>query len=105
MTHQAESKMNRKLTGALKVIVLGVVAVFAVGIFAYNGSLHVRRQFSALRDRVETLQEMNADLKNTLYSLTDAKTLGSVALRLGLVVERNPQYLHVGSDPVVAQRN
>jgi cell division protein FtsL len=105
MTHQAESKMNAKLSGVLRVIVLGIVAVFAVGIFAYNGSLSVRRQFTAERNRLDELQILNADLKNKLYSLTDAKTLSSVAIRLGLVVEKNPQYLHVGDGALVAQRN
>jgi cell division protein FtsL len=105
MTHQAETKMNAKLSGALKVVILGIVAVFAVGIFAYNGSLQVRRQFTVLRDRVESLQETNADLKNKLYELTDARTLGDVAIRLGLVVEKNPQYLNVGTSAVVAQRD
>lgn len=105
MTHQAESKMNAKLGGALKVIILGIVAVFAVGIVAYNGSLSVRRQYTALRDRVEQLQTDNAELKNALYELTDAKTLSSVAVRLGLIMEKNPQYLHVGTGAVVAQRN
>ncbi len=103
MTHQTEAKINARLGGALKVIILGIVAVFVIGIVAYNGSLQVRRQFTTLRDRVEELQAQNADLKNKLYALTDAKTLGSVALRSGLVVERNPQYLNVGITPVVAQ--
>lgn len=105
MTHQTETKINAKLSGVLKVVILGLVAVFAVGIFAYNGSLQMRRQFTVLRDRVESLQEINADLKNTLYALTDARTLGDVAIRLGLVVEKNPQYLNVGTSPLVAQRN
>lgn len=95
--------MNAKLGGALKVIILGIVAVFAVGIFAYNGSLQVRREYSALRNRLDVAQEMNADLKNKLYELTDARTLGDVAIRLGLVVEKNPQYLHVGAAALVAQ--
>jgi hypothetical protein len=37
--------------------------------------------------------------------LTDAKTLGGVAVRLGLVVEKNPQYLHVGTGATVAANN
>lgn len=96
--------MNAKLGGVLKVIGVGIIGVFAIGVFAYNGSLGVRREFTHLRDRVEELQALNAELKNHLYELTDAHSLGDVAIRLGLVVEKNPQYLHVG-EAVVAQRD
>lgn len=97
--------MNAKLSGALKVIIVGIAAVFAVGVFAYNGSINARRQFSALRDRVEFSQEENSELKNKVYELIDAKTLGIVAFRLGLIVEKNPQYLNVGTNALVARSN
>lgn len=87
----------------LKLTLVGMCAVSVIGIVAYNASLKVRHQFSALRDRVEELGITNADLKNQLYSLTDSKTLSSVATRIGLVPERNPQYLNVRLGIIVAQ--
>lgn len=104
MTHQAESRMNAKLGGVLKAVGVGIIGVFAIGVFAYNGSLGVRREYAHLQSQVDELQVLNVELKNRLYELTDANSLGDVAIRLGLVVEKNPQYLHVG-EAVVAQRN
>lgn len=94
--------MNHKLGRILRVIAVGLVAVFVIGIVAYNGSLQKRRQLAALEERVEELQTINADLKNQLYELTDGATLGDVAVLMGLVVEKNPQYLHVGTDSLVS---
>lgn len=96
--------MNAKLGGVLKVVGVGIIGVFAIGVFAYNSSLGVRREYAHLQSQVDELQVLNVELKNRLYELTDANSLGDVAIRLGLVVEKNPQYLHVG-EAVVAQRN
>jgi len=104
MTNQA-SKLNSRLNTALRLVILGIGGVFIVGIIAYNGSLSVRTDFNKLRDHVEELQTANADLKNDLYALVDAKTLTSVALRLGLVAEKNPEYLNVREGVILAQRN
>lgn len=97
--------MNTGLGIVFRLVAVSMCAVFVVGIVAYNGMLDVRHQFSALRDRVEKLQTANAELKNDLYALTDAKTLSAVALRLGLVAEQNPQYLNVREGSIIAQRN
>jgi hypothetical protein len=105
MTHQQASQFNARLNVFLRLIILCLCVVFVVGIVAYNGSLNVRHRFSSLQERVETLENENAQLKNNLYTITDTKTLNSVAARLGLVAEKNPSYLNVRSETVIATRN
>ncbi len=101
MTHHT-SKLDARLSAAMRLIGLCLGVVMVIAIVGYNRSLSIRRQFSTMRERVELLQEQNAELKNELYALIDTQSLNAVATRLGLVHEKNPRYLNVLSGITVA---
>ncbi len=62
-------------------------------VFEYNAVASFRAEERKLERAIETASVKNAELKNELYSATDARRLEEVALSSGLVLERNPRYL------------
>ncbi|MEK7512650.1 MAG: hypothetical protein AAB601_00435 [Patescibacteria group bacterium] len=73
-------------------IVLGGGGLFYV--FEYASVVEARSVKKALRAETVTLQVKNADLKNSLYSMTDAASLERLAKDLGLIMEKRPEYLN-----------
>lgn len=87
--HQSKIKFNLKLVlGAALLIIIAIASIHL-----QNSNMALRKAIGALESKIEEIRVANADYKNELYKLLDAKNLTPLIQRLGLVKEVHPRYL------------
>jgi len=70
-----------------------ILMLFAVSnVMLYSKSVSLTHDISQLRNKLDTLQVDNADLKNTLYQKTGSEALEKLAADRGMVQDKNPQW-------------
>lgn len=76
-------------------IALSVGAVGAVigGVFFYNQVVNNNHEVAQQRNELRDVEVKNAELKSALYAMTDTSKVEELAVRRGLVVEKNPEYV------------
>ena len=72
--------------------VSGVVLMLGVALFSYLSLVGLRHDILKTRKSLEELKVANAELKNTYYTFTSNENLEKLALELGLVKDRTPQW-------------
>ena len=79
-------------------IAIGVIMVSGgvLVIGEYNKLVEVRHEVRTLREGMLEGELSQADLKNSLYQITDPNTLQEQAQASALVFEKNPDYLEIG---------
>lgn len=65
-----------------------------VYIYEYNVLADSRFQLKATKQKIASLETVNADLKNAIYKTTDPEKLSVLATESHLVLDKNPQYLN-----------
>ena len=74
-----------------------------VSVFIYNSTINLVRASHDVELTHKTVLTFNAELKNKLYSLLDAKNLRALAEVEGLKKISNPEYFEVKIVPILAK--
>jgi cell division protein FtsL len=78
----------------LFLILIGIVIIAAFwGVYNYNQLVNLRHEIIKRSNDLERIEVSNAELKNSLYLLTDVKNLQKIASERGLIIDKNPQYI------------
>ena len=64
-----------------------------LSIYFYNLNVNLRYQIGLQEKALRQLETANGDLRNQLYQLLDSKSLSAVVEKLGLISDKNPDYL------------
>ncbi len=75
-----------------------------VSVFTYNSTINLARSSHDAELKHKSALTANAELKNKLYSLLDAKNLRKLAELEGLKRVSNPEYFEVKAGVVLAER-
>lgn len=81
----------------IRFLIFLFVVIFAGGVFyvlEYNSLVNARYQVNSLKKQIADASTANADLKNSLYKMTDPVQLDSLAAKYQLTLERRPQYIN-----------
>lgn len=77
------------------------VCIAVWGVFLYNQLVNLRHEVKKQEADISRAEVTNAELKNNLYSIIDAKNLKSSANSQSLILDKNPEYV---KKPLVANR-
>ena len=69
------------------------IAVFLIGVFVYVNKVTLKHDVAKTQTNIERMKVENAELKNRYYEMLDAGNLERVAGELGLVQDKNPQWV------------
>lgn len=94
---------KNKIVFNLPCVALSSILIFmaAFSVFLYNQNVNLRHSVSAGLERLQTLQEQNADFKNKNYTFLDSKNTSELAKQFNLVQDDKPEYLE-GSNAQLA---
>ena len=93
----------KKLNLMLATAVSALIVVALLSLAAYNDTVNLTRGIKMAEREHKATLNLNAELKNELYKLTDIKLLKSAASNGGLVAVTNPEYIEVsGAAPLAA---
>ncbi len=69
------------------------VIVALWGIFLSNQLVDIRHETKSARNDIQKAEVVNAELKNSFYSITDKNSLKAVLNTQTLILEQNPRYV------------
>ena len=93
MTIIQPNRSGYKINFSISILALMLMVSIVWGVFVYNQLVSFRHEVSGFEKIVRQAEVENAELKNTLYQITDLKNLESSASSGRLVLEKNPKYL------------
>lgn len=73
------------------------ISVAVWGVFLYNQLVNLRHEVKKQETNLFRAEVMNAELKNNLYSIIDAKNLKSSTDSQSLILDKNPEYIKSAS--------
>lgn len=86
----------KEYSGYLSFLAIVFSVVLALGIFyifEYNSLVDIRFEIRSLKEKIAENQALNADLKHSLYKITEPEGFRELARQEGLVLEKNPKFL------------
>ena len=86
---------NKNNKSNLLVFILMTAGVLSVvwGVFLYNELVDLRHEFQRQNDDIQKAEVSNAELKNNLYNIIDARNLEALVEGQYLVLDNDPQYI------------
>lgn len=84
---------NEDIRRLITLLTIGLVAVFLAVVFLYLQTVSLKHDLAKKHNTLETLKVENAELKNNFYNLVDVGNLEKLAGELGLVQDKNPQWV------------
>src|SRR5690349_18678165 len=86
-------------------LILGLFFLFlfvgALGaVFLYNNVVDLGNRLAAKEKTLQSLEVSNAELKNKLYALTDARTAKEKLQASSLVLDQHPEFITIEPSPV-----
>lgn len=84
---------NQDIQRLITLLGVFLIATFLIGVFVYLNTVSLKHDLSKKRQSLERLKVENAELKSRFYGLVDAGNMEQVAVELGLVQDKNPQWL------------
>jgi len=104
MTIIQPNKTNRLTNVVFTMSLLALLGVASWSIVLYNRTVNMTHDISGKDREYQALLAKNAELKNALYAITDAKNLRHVAEASGLVPVAHPEYIEEDRAPALAAR-
>lgn len=92
-----QKKLQNLLLGFLGFL---LIALVWLGIAMYAKVVDLRHEIGVLQKNIQEAELGSIGLQNQVYSLIDLQNLEEKANELGLVKERNPEYLKTEVAPV-----
>lgn len=99
MTIIQPNKTNHKANFLISLLILTSVSIAVWGVFLYNQLVDFRHEIKKQGADISRAEVTNAELKNNLYSIIDAKNLKSSVDSQSLILDKNPEYV---KKPLVA---
>lgn len=93
MTIIQPNKNNHKITFGISFLMIITITAAIWGIFLYNQLVNLRHEVKRQENNLRQAEVTNAELKNNLYSILDAKNLESLINNQSLIFDKNPNYL------------
>ncbi|MDP1538724.1 MAG: hypothetical protein Q8M00_01705 [bacterium] len=93
MTIIQPNKNNYKTSFLIPVLLITSISAALWGVFLYNQLVNVRHEIKRQENNLRQAEVTNAELKNNLYSIIDAKNLKSSTDSQSLILDKNPEYL------------
>jgi hypothetical protein len=93
MTIIQPNKNNYKMSFLISVLLITSISAALWGVFLYNQLVNVRHEIKRQENNLRQAEVMNAELKNNLYSIIDAKNLKSSTDSQSLILDKNPEYV------------
>jgi cell division protein FtsL len=93
MTIIQPNKTNHKANFLISLLILTSISIAVWGVFLYNQLVDFRHEIKKQEADISRAEVMNAELKNNLYSIIDAKNLKSSVDSQSLILDKNPEYL------------
>ncbi len=89
--------LNQKNESAWKLVFalsggLLIASVILCGFF-YSRTVGLKHEILSYKETVKAEKTENAELKNTLFKMTDPQILEAIAEEKGLVEDKNPQWV------------
>ena len=83
---------EKGLRNCIVLCTTGVVLMLGITLFSYLSLVGLRHDISNTRESLEELKVASAEFKNGYYALTSNDNLEQLALQLGLVKDKTPQW-------------
>ncbi|MDO8585070.1 MAG: hypothetical protein Q7R85_03045 [bacterium] len=104
MTIIQPNRTNRLTNIVFAMSLLALLGVATWSIMLYNKTVNITHDISEKDQEYQALLAKNAELKNTLYTITDVKNLRRAAEALGFAPITRPEYVEEDKAPVLAAR-
>lgn len=88
-----QPKKEIDLRRSVTLCVAGMIFMLAAALFSYLSLVDLRHDIVRTGGDLEELKIANAELKNRYYNFTSNENLERLALELGLVKDRTPQWV------------
>lgn len=88
-----QPKKETDLKKSIALCISGVVLMLGLVLFSYLSLVGLRHDIAKTRESLEELKVANAELKNSYYTFTSNENLEKLAVELGLVKDRAPQWV------------
>ncbi len=98
-------KSTYKINFLIFILMFVSIGVAVFGMFIYNQLVNLRHEISKYETNLSRAEVKNAELKNNLYSITDANKLESLADTQGLVLDKNPEYVKTANNVQLTTNN
>lgn len=93
MTIIQPNKNNHRTSFLISVLLVASISAALWGIFLYNQLVNLRHEVKSQENNLRQAEVTNAELKNNLYSIIDAKNLKSSTDSQSLILDKNPEYI------------
>lgn len=93
MTIIQPGKTNYLSNFFISILVIVSVSALLWGMFLYNQLVDVRHEISKQKDNFQQAEVDNAELKNNLYTIIEAKNLKTLITSQSLIFDKNPEYV------------
>ncbi len=104
MTIIQPKKQGKRITIALIFMFAAVISGVSVGIFLYSMTVDLRHEVAVLEGEIQSFKVRNAELKEGLYEILDARRLEALGVDFGLILDRNPRYVETALHVLAASR-
>ncbi len=86
------NKNNHKMTFLISILMIVSIVSVLWGIFIYNQLVNIRHNRTNHEASIRQAEVTNAELKNNLYSIIDAKNLEPLINTQSLILDKDPEY-------------
>ncbi|MEK7608347.1 MAG: hypothetical protein AAB495_02110 [Patescibacteria group bacterium] len=102
MTYIQPKKSYSLINILLAAAVLGVLGGAAGLIMIYNQTVALSHGIQISKNELRAIETANAEMKGKIFSLFDPESVTAFASGRGLIIDKNPQYIEVSKQWVVA---
>lgn len=88
-----EPSKNHILSNSVLYFVGLLILCVIAGIYFYNLNVNLKYEVSMNGKAIQQLESANADLRNEMYKMLDAKNLTAIIRKQNLIQDKNPDYL------------
>ena len=93
MTIIQPNKTSYKSNFLILTLMFVSISVAVWGVFLYNQLVNLRHEVKSQEASLGQAEVANAELKNNLYNIIDAKNLESSIKNQSLILDENPNYV------------
>ena len=93
MTIIQPNKTSYKSNFLILTLIFVSISVAVWGVFLYNQLVNLRHEVKSQEIALGQAEVANAELKNNLYNIIDAKNLESSIKNQSLILDENPNYV------------
>lgn len=98
-------KTSYKSNFLISILMLTSIGIAVWGVFLYNQLVNLRHEVKKQEADISRAEVTNAELKNNLYSIIDAKNLKSSVDSQSLILDKNPEYAKLTNDRQLTTHN